>query len=85
MALQNERVSRHLRRQVVVIKSDNYLFQTGLCKLLEIKDSDIRITTLMQCHDAVDKGIHIGGAFSATIPMVSWLFPEFRAEEFQVN
>jgi transketolase len=74
MAVQGEWIIKHIRRQVVVIKSDNYLFQTGLCKLLEIKDSDIRITTLMQCHDAVDKGIHIGGAFSATIPLVSLFY-----------
>ncbi|MBW2057531.1 MAG: transketolase [Deltaproteobacteria bacterium] len=49
---------------------EEYLFWRGYLKLLEIKDSDIRIMTLEQCRDAVDKGIHIGGAFSATIPLV---------------
>lgn len=43
----------------------------GLLHLLEIKDSDIRLTNLYQCRHAVDSAIHIGGAFSATIPMVS--------------
>jgi len=47
------------------------LLTNGLVKLLRIKDSDIRITTLRQGNNAVDRGIHIGGAFSAIIPMVS--------------
>jgi transketolase len=51
-----------------------YLVRKGVIKLLEIKDSDIRITTLEQCRDAVDKGIHIGGAFSAVIPLVSLFY-----------
>jgi transketolase len=42
--------------------------------LLEIKDSDIRILTLEQCRDAVDRGIHIGGASSATIPLVALFY-----------
>ena len=43
-------------------------------KLLAIKDSDIRILTLEQCRDAVDKGLHAGGAFSATIPLVALFY-----------
>ena len=43
----------------------------ALIGLLEIKDSDIRITTIEQGRDAVDRGIHIGGAMSATIPLVA--------------
>src|SRR6185503_19946432 len=46
-------------------------------KLLEIKDSDIRILTLRQCRDAVDKGLHSGGAFSATIPLVALYYGGF--------
>jgi transketolase N-terminal domain/subunit/transketolase C-terminal domain/subunit len=42
-----------------------------MLKLLEVKDSDIRILTLEQGQDAVDRGIHIGGAMSAVIPMVT--------------
>ncbi len=53
-----------------------YLVRKGVIKLLEIKDSDIRIVTLKQCRDAIDKGIHIGGAFSATIPLVSLFYGE---------
>jgi len=47
-----------------------FLEQQGFLKLLEIKDSDIRIMTLKQGAESVDKGIHIGGAFSAVIPLV---------------
>ncbi len=46
-------------------------YRQGFLQLLAIKDSDIRIMTLEQGRDAVDKGIHIGGAFSAVIPLVS--------------
>jgi len=46
------------------------LLQKGVVSLLEVKDSDIRLLSLYQCRKAVDRSIHIGGAFSATIPMV---------------
>ncbi len=49
----------------------DYAYRQGLLRLLEIKDSDIRILTLEQGRDAVDKGIHIGGAFSAVVPLVA--------------
>lgn len=49
----------------------------GILKLLEIKDSDIRILTLEQCRDAADKGLHAGGAFSATIPLVALFYGGF--------
>ena len=39
--------------------------------LLEIKDIDIRLLTLLQGKTAVDRGIHIGGAFSAIIPLTA--------------
>jgi len=47
------------------------LVREGLIKLLEVKDSDIRILTLEQARDSVDKGIHAGGAFSAIVPLVA--------------
>ena len=53
------------------------LMRQGILKLLAIKDSDIRILTLEQCRDAVDKGIHAGGAFSAVIPLVSLFYGGF--------
>ena len=53
------------------------LMRQGMLKLLDIKDSDIRILTLEQCRDAVDKGIHAGGAFSAAIPLVALYYGGF--------
>lgn len=49
----------------------------GFLKLLEIKDSDIRMMILEQGRDAVDKGLHSGGAFSAVVPMVSLFYGGF--------
>lgn len=51
-----------------------YVFRKGHLKLLEIKDADIRIMTLKQANEAVDKNIHMGGAASATIPLVSLFY-----------
>src|SRR5260370_21150929 len=48
-----------------------------LLSLLLIKDSDIRILNLEQCRDAVDKGIHAGGAFSAVVPLVALYYGGF--------
>jgi transketolase len=59
-------------------------FRAAYIKLLEIKDSEIRIRSLEQCRDAVDKSIHIGGAFSATIPLVALYyggFMDFNVEQ----
>ena len=58
-------------------QSNDELLKTGLSKLLKIKDSDIRISTLKQGDQAVDRGIHIGGAFSATVPIVSLFYGGF--------
>ena len=55
----------------------NPALRQGLLKLLAIKDSDIRLLTLEQCRDAVDKGLHAGGAFSATIPLVALYYGGF--------
>ncbi|MFP4179877.1 MAG: transketolase C-terminal domain-containing protein [Spirochaetaceae bacterium] len=40
-------------------------------KLLELKDSDIRILTIEQGFSAADRGIHSGGAMSSVVPLVS--------------
>jgi transketolase len=53
------------------------VFQKGLLKLLAIKDSDIRILTFGQSGDAIDKGLHSGGALSATVPLVSLFYGGF--------
>ncbi|MCP4398644.1 MAG: transketolase, partial [bacterium] len=55
-------------------ETDEYALKKGVVKLLEIKDSDLRLMSLEQCRDAVDKGIHIGGAFSATIPLTALFY-----------
>lgn len=55
-------------------ESKNSLYQKGIHHLLEIKDIDIRLSNLYQCRHAVDQAIHIGGASSATIPMVSLFY-----------
>src|SRR3954468_7575620 len=55
----------------------DYYQRQGILKLLAIKDSDVRILTLEQCRDAVDKSLHAGGAFSATIPLVTLYYGGF--------
>ena len=50
------------------------LINRGITQLLQIKDSDIRLLNLHQCRYAIDNSIHIGGASSATIPMVSLFY-----------
>jgi transketolase len=54
-----------------------YFLRRGLLKLLAIKDSDVRLLCLEQCRDAVDKSLHAGGAFSATIPLVTLYYGGF--------
>lgn len=61
----------------MIFKPDNELLREGLCLLLKIKDSDIRMLDLYQGDQAVDRGIHIGGAFSAVVPMVSLFYGGF--------
>jgi transketolase len=55
----------------------DYALRQGILKLLAIKDSDVRLLTLEQCRDAVDKSLHAGGAFSATIPLVTLYYGGF--------
>ena len=57
--------------------TDDVVLRQGLLKLLAIKDSDVRLLTLEQCRDAVDKSLHAGGAFSATIPLVTLYYGGF--------
>ncbi len=71
-------VTRHARRAVRAPgASHDHLLREGILKLLAIKDSDIRLLTLEQCRDAVDKSLHAGGAFSATIPLVTLYYGGF--------
>jgi len=57
--------------------TSDYLLRQAILKLLAVKDSDIRLLTLEQCRDAVDKSLHAGGAFSATIPLVTLYYGGF--------
>jgi transketolase len=69
-----------LRRRSVIRPpgaSGDYLLRQGILKLLAIKDSDVRLLCLEQCRDAVDKSLHAGGAFSATIPLVALYYGGF--------
>ena len=66
-----------LSRRRSMAGTPGYLRRQGLLRLLEIKDSDVRILTLEQCRDAADKGLHAGGAFSATIPLVALFYGGF--------
>src|SRR5436309_3702186 len=68
---------RRARGAVSPAASQDFFVRQGILKLLAIKDSDIRLLTLEQCRDAVDKGLHAGGAFSATIPLVALYYGGF--------
>jgi len=59
------------------VDRQDYPTRQGLMRLLAIKDSDIRLLTLEQCRYAVDQGLHAGGAFSATIPLVALYYGGF--------
>jgi transketolase N-terminal domain/subunit len=58
-------------KQLNQLTKTERLGKRAFLKLLEIKDADIRLLTLLQGKTAVDKGIHIGGAFSAIIPLTA--------------
>lgn len=70
-ATRRERLSREF------FPNEDFAFRHGLLKLLAIKDSDIRLLTLEQSRDAVDHGLHAGGAFSSIIPMVALFYGGF--------
>ncbi len=57
--------------------TSDYFLRQGILKLLEIKDSDVRMLSLEQCRHAVDKSLHAGGAFSATVPLVALFYGGF--------
>ncbi len=65
------------------IDSADYWIRRGVLELLAIKDSDVRILTLEQARDAVDKGLHAGGAFSATIPLVALYYGGFISPDIE--
>lgn len=66
----------HIPSRELYLKRDA-VYREGMLKLLAVKDSDIRILTLIQARDAVDKGLHSGGAFSAVLPLVALYYGGF--------
>ena len=69
--------TNRITAQELWIDRENYLLRQAILKLLAIKDSDIRLLILEQCEYAVDNGLHAGGAFSATIPLVALYYGGF--------
>lgn len=60
-----------------LIESPSHALRQGILKLLAIKDSDVRLLILEQARYAVDQGLHAGGAFSATVPLVALYYGGF--------
>ncbi|WP_313562233.1 transketolase C-terminal domain-containing protein [Ruminiclostridium cellobioparum] len=58
-------------------QNTEYILQKGKELLLEYKDSILRISVLQQAADAVDNGVHIGGVFSAVIPLATLYYGGF--------
>jgi transketolase len=76
----NDSISSLLLRPISQLEPflhNEAILREGMLRLLAIKDSDIRILTLEQSRDAVDRGLHAGGAFSATIPLVASYYGGF--------
>jgi transketolase len=65
------------RSRMEVSGRADHILRQGILKLLAIKDSDVRLLILEQCRYAVDQGLHAGGAFSATIPLVALYYGGF--------
>ena len=65
------------KRRYSRLDKPSYALRQGILKLLAIKDSDVRLLILEQCRYAVDQGLHAGGAFSATVPLVALYYGGF--------
>jgi transketolase len=63
--------------------SEEFVLRQAILRLLEIKDSDIRLLNMQQCRDAVDKSLHSGGASSAVIPLVTLFYGGFIALDIE--
>jgi transketolase len=70
-------VEQGVKARPVWMDRPDYILRQGILKLLAIKDSDVRLLILEQCRYAVDQGLHAGGAFSATIPLVALYYGGF--------
>src|SRR4051812_13507375 len=65
------------KRRFARLDKAPFALRQGILKLLAIKDSDVRLLILEQCRHAVDQGLHAGGAFSATVPLVALYYGGF--------
>jgi len=70
-------VAHGAKRRYARLDKPPHTLRQGILKLLAIKDSDIRLMILEQCRYAVDQGLHAGGAFSATVPLVALYYGGF--------
>ena len=77
MSVRSEVAQSSAARTQQLLATETFLLRQAVLKLLDVKDSDIRILNLEQCRDAVDKGLHSGGAFSAVIPLVTLFYGGF--------
>lgn len=77
MTLPSAAVAPGVKSRPSWLDRPDYALRQGILKLLAIKDSDVRLLTLEQCRYAVDQGLHAGGAFSATIPLVTLYYGGF--------
>src|SRR6266849_7218143 len=77
MTTQSAVIGRRAPVKLAWVNRQDHTLRQGLMKLLAIKDSDVRLLTLEQCQYAVDQGLHAGGAFSATIPLVALYYGGF--------
>lgn len=59
---------------MVRIRTENNEERNALRALLEIKDSQIRISILEQAFLAADHSVHIGGCMSAAIPLIALFY-----------
>src|SRR2546423_14416489 len=65
------------KRRSARLDKPSYALRRGVLKMLAIKDSDVRLLILEQCRYAIDQGLHAGGAFSATVPLVALYYGAF--------
>src|SRR5215469_1157905 len=83
MAESSAALERTSGRGREIIDRPEALLRRGILKLLAIKDSDVRILILEQSRNAVDKGLHAGGAFSAVIPLVTLYYGGFLSPDVE--
>ena len=58
-----------MKDRIGFVNERDYLLKKGIIKLLMVKDSDIRIMTLEQCRDAVDKAFMLAALFHVLFPL----------------